>query len=434
MNSILDLSLHGSLAFLLVWVLDRLFASRMRTVGRSWWWITVPLAFLVSIPLSILPVAITAPIAHEERVWAPIVRADAAAQATAGKIGLSRNEVWLWLWLAGAVIYLLVVIVQTRAALFRWSRERLSTDSELLGLLEDCKQEAGITAPFGLVVSDRVFAPALLGWLRPRILLPRNMPASLSRHQLQAVLFHELAHFRSLDIPLNWLFAVVRAIHWFNPLAHIASRGWANFREEAADETAINWLKVSSPVFYGEALLCAIRESNGGAPPFSALAIGESIHNLKRRITMINQYQHKSSRLLFAGAVLILVITGFIVRPIHGDTGASEPNLTGSTANQVLEVMQHNAETTTSDQTGLQILQAFWGADGSWNDVTDFVRHSVRDKVLKLSLQQPYTEFGGDPAYGKIKSLLVSYRIDGRARVGIFQDENPPIGLRVAIP
>jgi beta-lactamase regulating signal transducer with metallopeptidase domain len=434
MNSILDLSLHGSLAFLLVWVLDRLVASRMHTVGRSWWWITVPLAFLVSIPLSVLPVAITAPIAHEERVWAPILRADPNAEATAGKIGLSQNEIWLWLWLAGAVIYLLVVIVQTRAALFRWSRERLSTDPELLGLLEDCKQKAGITAPIGIVVSDHVFAPALLGWLRPRILLPRKMPASMSPHQLQAVLYHELAHFRSLDIPLNWLFAVVRGIHWFNPLVHVASRGWANFREEAADETAMNWMKPSSPVFYGKALLCAIRESNGGAPPFGALAIGESIHNLKRRITMINQYQNKSSRLLFAGAVLILVITAFVVRPIHADIGDPEPNVTGSTANQVLEVMQHNAEATTSDEPGLQILQAFWGADGSWCDVTNFVRHSVRDKVLKLSLQQPYTEFGGDPAYGRIKSLLVSYRIDGRARVGIFQDENPPIGLRVALP
>jgi hypothetical protein len=227
---------------------------------------------------------------------------------------------------------------------------------------------------------------------------------------------------------------VVRAIHWFNPLAHVAFRGWANFREEAADETAMNWMKGSSPVFYGEALLCAIRESNGGAPPFGALAIGESIHNLKRRITMINQYQQKSSRLLFAGAVLILVIAGFIVRPIHADTGDFEPVVVGSTANQVLEVMQHNAEITKSDQTGLQILQAVWGANGSWNDVTDFVQHSVRDNVLKLSLQQPYTELGGDPAYGKIKSLLVSYRIDGKARVGIFQDENPPIGLRVAIP
>jgi hypothetical protein len=171
-----------------------------------------------------------------------------------------------------------------------------------------------------------VFAPALLGWLRPRILVPRNMPASMSRDQLRAVLFHELAHFRSLDIPLNWLFAVVRAVHWFNPLAHVAFHAWANFREEAADETAMMCMKAASPVIYGEALLRAIREANGVAPPFGALAIGESIHNLKRRITMINQYQNKSSRWLLAGGVLTVIIAGFIVRPIHAeDSGDPSP-------------------------------------------------------------------------------------------------------------
>lgn len=322
MSIILNLSIHGSLAFLLVWVLDHALASRMRTAGRGWWWLAVPVAFLVSIPIAILPPAASGPIAHGANAWAPIFGVNDAPQAAAGKIVLNRSSIWLCFWLTGAMVYLLVVFFQTRTALVRWSRERLCTDSEILNLLEDCKQEAGISAPIGLVISDHLSAPAILGWLRPRILIPKRLLSSMSRDQMRAVLFHELAHFRSLDIPLNWLFTLVRAVHWFNPIAHAGCRAWANFREEAADESAIAWMKAPSCASYGEALLCVLREASGEAAPFGALAIVESVHNLKRRITMINKYPNKSPRLLLAGAILILAIAGFIIRPVHAEAAA----------------------------------------------------------------------------------------------------------------
>jgi beta-lactamase regulating signal transducer with metallopeptidase domain len=251
--------------------------------------------------------------------WAPMGRADAMTKKAAQGIGLDGNQVWLWLWLGGAGIYLLVVMVQTRVALHRWSRERLCTDSALLDLLEDCKPEAGVTAPIGLVVSERISAPAILGWLRPRILIPGELISSLSRSQLRAVLFHELAHFRFLDVPLQWVFTLARALHWFNPFAHLACRAWARFREEAADEAAMSSMKESTGASYGEALLKAIRQAHGDTPPFGALAIGESIHHLKRRLIMINQYQSKSPRYVLAGTVLALVLVGLMLGPIRAD-------------------------------------------------------------------------------------------------------------------
>ena len=75
----------------------------------------------------------------------------------------------------------------------------------LLQPMEDCKQEAGITAPIGMVVSAHVSAPAILGWLRPRILLP-SLISSLSRAQFVRIRSTN-STFRSLDILLyNWLF------------------------------------------------------------------------------------------------------------------------------------------------------------------------------------------------------------------------------------
>lgn len=337
MNLLLYLSLRGLVVFLLVYALDALVAFRMSAMSRRWWWTAVPLAFLVSvasIPLPLFPPLAgvrEAPEGGMETLSPPV---DLLTQTVAGALNAVGNNAGFCLWIIGAVVYLLVIILQTRAAMRRWSRERLCTDSALLNLLEDCKQEAGITAPIGLVVSDHVSAPALLGWLRPRILLPCDLISSMSRSELRAVLFHELAHFRSLDIPLNWLFTIVRVIHWFNPASHLAFLAWTRFREEAADERAMTWMKESSGTAYGEALLHALRQTNGRTPPFGALAIGESIHNLKRRITMINHYQNKSPRFLWAATILVLLVLGCIVRPVRANDTA-DPKPLAVTAMQV---------------------------------------------------------------------------------------------------
>jgi beta-lactamase regulating signal transducer with metallopeptidase domain len=318
MNLLLGLSSHGAIVFVLVWAFDAALGRRMRTAGRAWWWLAVPLAFLVPNPLSLVlrqaPPPMPAPefVALEPVLFTPPPAADPAWQAP-----VTSHSPWLWFWLAGTAGWLGVVLVQTRAVYLKWGGARLSTDAALLGLLEDCKQEAGITAPIGVVIAGDVSAPAILGWLRPRILLPAEAAATLPPAELRAVLLHELAHFRSYDIPVQWLFTAVSAVHWFNPFAHLAFRAWAQFREEAADEMAITWMRAPSSLPYGEALMHVIRQANGGPAPFGALAIGESLSNLKHRLTMINQYTRKSPRLILAGAILAVVVsTGFLVRPV----------------------------------------------------------------------------------------------------------------------
>lgn len=323
MNLLFDLTLRGSLVALVVMGLDRLLGSRMSAVSRRWWWVLVPLAFLLPVRLPVLPPLAHVPLVQKWENLLPV--AGPADNQPVSAVVHGRGRVWPWLWLGGAALYLVVVAAQTSRVMRRWPRERLSTNSELLELLEDCKQETGVTAPIGLVVSASVPSPAILGWLRPRILLPAGLVTTMPRDGLRAVMLHELAHFRWFDVPGNWLFTVVRAVHWFNPLAHLAFAAWARFREEAADEAAMRWMKDASGRTYGAVLLQTLREANGAVVPFGALAIAESINHLKRRMTMINCYQNKSPRLLLAGAVGLLLTALIISQPTHAadnDTSA----------------------------------------------------------------------------------------------------------------
>ncbi len=307
-STLLELTLRGSAVFALTGGLDRLFANRIQARSRRVWWLIAAVAFLAPFRLSWLPSF------SNSSVAAPAI--ESAAQLLAwpqlGAAVVARREI-VWpvltlVWLCGAVTVLGVVLYQTLRTSRRWSRERLCTDPALTELLEDCKGAAGVTAPIGLVLAESAASPALLGWLRPRIILPATLCHELTRTQLRAVLLHELAHFRALDVPLHWLFVLARAIHWFNPLVYLAARQWLHHRELAADEAALRWMETHERGEYGEALISALKHAHIFPAPYGALALGESIRNLKQRIVMLTRHSSlvRARGLAFALSCVLL--------------------------------------------------------------------------------------------------------------------------------
>jgi beta-lactamase regulating signal transducer with metallopeptidase domain len=385
---LLDLSLRGSLVLLAVALADTLCARTTTARWRQVWWLLVPVAFLApcSFP-SLLPGYVvggngvyTSPIAH---VTTP----------THFEFDLSRGIPiptasafsWLsWVWLVGVIAAALRILIATWRVQRQWSGTRFSTDAALLTLLEDAKASAGVTAPIGLIVSDRIHAPALLGWLRPRILLPAYLAASCST-ELSAVLLHELAHFKSLDIPLNWLFAMVRVVHWFNPFAYLASAAWTRFVEEAADENAIRWMHESTGTAYGEILLKTLGSCPGGPTPYGALAMGESIANLKRRIIMIRHYATKSNRGFVAAAVVLTLGALLALSPTvvaaDDDQDAAKKAATAAMQTWLAEVDAGNYAKSWTDSA--QFFQKALTSD-KWVDALNSVRTPLGKSTSRL--------------------------------------------------
>ena len=322
MSLLLELTLRGSAAVIFIFVFDRCLAGRVSGPSRRLWWCFLPLAFLVPVHLPMLPtLGHLAPLGELREQ--PQIEIPAGAHAAPAN-GRGGAMLALGIWLAGALVYAAIVAIQTRRASRRWARERLSTDHPLLELLENCKAEAGVTAPVGLVVSHSVSSPAIMGWLRPRILLPEPLAATAPAAVLRPIFLHELAHFRWYDVPFNWLLTLVRAIHWFNPLAHFGAITWAQFREEAADEAAVKWMRDDSSMAYGDALVRSLRQSSGVSVPFGSFAIVESIKHLKKRIHMINHCQDKSPQVLLTGIVSLLLAA--VVCSISARAAGSTPS------------------------------------------------------------------------------------------------------------
>ena len=96
--------------------------------------------------------------------------------------------------------------------------------------------------------------PAVAGLFRPQLLLPDDA-AVLDDRQLRMIMLHELAHVRRWHVAANWALAILRAIHWWNPVFWLAASRFHSLREQSCDAFAIQRLEGRPTRDYSELLL-----------------------------------------------------------------------------------------------------------------------------------------------------------------------------------
>src|SRR5438093_1866244 len=125
-----------------------------------------------------------------------------------------------------------------------------------------------ISRPVRVLGSAVVQVPAVIGWLRPVILLPASALTGLTPLQLDALLAHELAHVRRYDYVVNLLQSVVETLLFYHPAAWWVSQQVREEREHCCDDLAV--AVCGDAHFYATALLSM--ERLRVTPPAFALA------------------------------------------------------------------------------------------------------------------------------------------------------------------
>jgi hypothetical protein len=74
------------------------------------------------------------------------------------------------------------------------------------------------------------------------------------------------------------------------------------------------------------------------------------------------------------------------------------------------------------DSNGLLIIRAYYGVQGRTVNVTDLLRSRVRDGALSFVVTN--SAFGGDPAIGSDKVLIVIYRYQGTETAAAVREGN----------
>ena len=199
------------------------------------------------------------------------------------------------LWLAGAVFFALRIVV----AAVRMRR----------AVLRGQPQPADGALP--LIETDAVRTPAVHGMFRPVLLLPRGFRSLFTGEELRHVMLHELWHVRRMDVGVNWLLAVVQAVHWFNPLVWFAASRIREERELACDELALSLLEEEERPDYGRTILKLLERFRTSAPVPALVGIVNQKQKMKRRLTMIASFRNGTrSTALFLTLVCALSVAG----------------------------------------------------------------------------------------------------------------------------
>jgi beta-lactamase regulating signal transducer with metallopeptidase domain len=117
--------------------------------------------------------------------------------------------------------------------------------------------EVQVDAPVAVKCSASQLEPGLVGILHPVILLPQGIEQQLSPAELQAVLAHELCHWRRRDNLLAAVHMLVEALFWFFPLVWWLGARLNTERERACDERVL--ADGNDPQVYAEGILKVCR-------------------------------------------------------------------------------------------------------------------------------------------------------------------------------
>ena len=163
----------------------------------------------------------------------------------------------------------------------------------------------------GILQSENVASPFVLGIIKPKIYLPFRM----DDQSLEYVIAHEKAHIHRKDHWWKPFGFLLLAIHWFNPLMWIGYILLCRDIELACDEKVIRQMDNENRANYTEALVaCSINRRSIAACP---LAFGEV--GVKERVKSVMNYKKPAFWIIIAAIVSCLVIAVcFLTNPNTG--------------------------------------------------------------------------------------------------------------------
>jgi len=234
----------------------------------------------------------------------------AAAVAPAAKVSVLIGQVapvveagtnWVLVfagvWAIGSLAFL-----GWHLAAYRRFSDRVRQNCEPL-----CDHEA-----FAVQASHLVRSPLAFGVRSRMVVVPADFADRYDSAEQRFALEHEVTHHRRGDLIANFAGLGMLALHWFNPVAHIAWRAFRLDQEAACDAMVLRGASSEDRHTYGSAL---VKSATGGVPLAACTMMAQT--GLKTRLRRIVEGRLAPMR---GGAVLagLLVVGGLAVTASTG--------------------------------------------------------------------------------------------------------------------
>jgi beta-lactamase regulating signal transducer with metallopeptidase domain len=152
------------------------------------------------------------------------------------------QSLFSWLvaaWLAGVVFFSLR-FAGGFLLLERKRRQSFAPEARILALCREIQDQLGLNRAIRYLECNWLQAPAVIGWLRPIVLIPVTALTGLSEAQLRAVIAHELAHIRRMDCLVNLFQILAETLLFYHPAVWWLNKRIRAERELCCDEIALS--------------------------------------------------------------------------------------------------------------------------------------------------------------------------------------------------
>ncbi|MGZ5926693.1 MAG: M56 family metallopeptidase [Rhizomicrobium sp.] len=222
-------------------------------------------------------------------------------------------------WLCGVALFSLRLAGGFLLLEHRRSRQFGAPSPRILEICQELQRQLGLNRAIRYLECGWLQAPAVIGWIRPIVLLPVFALTGLSEAQLRAVIAHELAHVRRLDSLVNLLQILIETLLFYHPAIWWLNKRIRAERELCCDEIAVSL--TGNRLEYAKALTLM---ADWERPP--ALAMAANRGPLSERIFHILGKKPFGGRrvlglagsILFLGAANALFAIASPIPALHG--------------------------------------------------------------------------------------------------------------------
>lgn len=323
---LLSLSVSGALLLLLILGLKPLYKNRFSKRWQYYIWIVVALRFLLpftpdnaivgSLFEKIDTVAITNEIPTSPNIPVPAdtgnnnaepIQTNREINAASMREPINKYVCLFFVWSALALILFVrkITVYQGFIQYIKAGNKEVS-DIKILNLLSDCEEKLNIKTRVELSCNSLIASPMLIGFFRPRIILPIG---ELEDRELSYIFAHELIHYKQRDMFYKWLIQIVVCVHWFNPFVYLLEKEVNKSCELSCDEKVISVLDDTARREYGDTLISFLKSNNLYKSSLASVTLTEGAEQLKERLGAIMNFKSKTKTI----RVLTVILTLFIL-------------------------------------------------------------------------------------------------------------------------
>lgn len=226
---------------------------------------------------------------------------------------ISLGEIVFAVWFGSALLYLGFTLYRVRQTVRVARRHQVTPQADWQAAFEASRKLVGNSPRVNLIATTADVGPAVVGVIRPRVIVPVALLKNSSPETWKTIFAHELIHLHRGDLWLGWLQAMAQSLWWFHPLVHFAARQFVQAAERTCDERVIAELQCS-PARYARDLLHVVEQHTNAhtVAPFPGI---RSTELTTSRLERIMKLRHGCQKRTPWWCWIVMIVGGLFVLP-----------------------------------------------------------------------------------------------------------------------